>query len=139
MSARLRNTSAVAACLIVATIGSIANSAHLLGNIKCVLIDECHMVNPDGAEAGRYRQFLADLAKLCRFRVVGYTATPFRGNGVWLTDGEQPLFTGTACTVTVKELLDSNHLAPLVRALDATTTGSDTGGIQPTGVDCNGA
>jgi DNA repair protein RadD len=68
---------------------------------------------------------------------VGYTATPFRGNGVWLTDGEQPLFTGTACTVTVKELLDSNHLAPLVRPVDAMTTRIDTGGIHTTSGDYN--
>lgn len=123
--------------VIVATIGSVYRAAHLLGNIRCVVIDEAHLVNPDGAEAGRYRQFLADLAKLCRFRVVGYTATPFRGNGVWLTDGEAPLFTGTACTVTVKELLESGHLAPLVRPMDAMTTRIDTGGIATTSGDYN--
>ena len=123
--------------VIVATIGSIYRDAHLLGNIKCVVIDECHMVNPDGAEAGRYRKFLTDLAKLCNFRVVGYTATPFRGNGVWLTDGEAPLFTGIACTVKVQELLDSNHLAPLVRPMDAMATRIDTSGIKTTSGDYN--
>ena len=123
--------------VIVATIGSVYRAAHLLGNIRCVVIDEAHLVNPDGAEAGRYRQFLADLAKLCRFRVVGFTATPFRGNGVWLTDGEQPLFTGTACTITVAELLASNHLAPLVRPVDSMTTRIDTGGIHTTSGDYN--
>ena len=80
--------------VIVATIGSIAKSAHLLGNIRCVVIDEAHLVNPDGA--GQYRQFMNDLARYCVFRVVGFTATPFRGNGVWLTDGDEPLFTGIA-------------------------------------------
>ena len=34
--------------VIVATIGSIYKDAHLLGNIKCVIIDEAHLVNPDG-------------------------------------------------------------------------------------------
>lgn len=123
--------------VIVATIGSIYRDAHVLGNIRCVVIDECHMVNPSGAEAGRYRKFLADLAKLCSFRVVGYTATPFRGNGVWLTDGDAPLFTGIACTVTVQELLDSDHLAPLVRPLDAIATQIDTSGIKTTSGDYN--
>lgn len=123
--------------VIVATIGSIYRDAHVLGNIRCVVIDECHMVNPDGAEAGRYRKFLTDLAKLCSFRVVGYTATPFRGNGVWLTDGDKPLFTGIACTVTVQELLDSNHLAPLVRPVDAVRTQIDTSGIKTTSGDFN--
>lgn len=123
--------------VIVATIGSVYRAAHLLGNIRCVIVDEAHLVNPDGAEAGRYRQFLADLAKLCRFRVVGYTATPFRGNGVWLTDGEAPLFTGIACTVPIGELLDSNHLAPLVRPVDVMHTRIDVGGIHTTSGDYN--
>lgn len=123
--------------VIVATIGSIYRSAHLLGNIKCVIVDEAHLTNPDGAEAGRYRQFLGELGKLCQFRTVGLTATPFRGNGIWLTDGEAPLFTGIAATVTVKELLDSGHLAPLVRPVDVIATKIDTAGIKTTSGDYN--
>lgn len=123
--------------VIVATIGSIYKDAHLLGNIKCVIIDEAHLVNPDGKEAGRFRQFLGELAKYCAFRVVGCTATPFRGNGVWLTDGETPLFTGIAATVTVKELLDANYLAPLVRPDDVIATRIDTAGIKTTSGDYN--
>lgn len=115
--------------VIVATIGSVYKAAHVLGNIRCVIIDEAHLVNTSGAEAGRYRQFLTDLARLCKFRVVGYTATPFRGDGVWLTEGDDPLFTGVACTVTVRELLDAGHLAPLVRPVDAMKTRIDTSGI----------
>ena len=123
--------------VIVATIGSIYRDAHLLGNIKVVIVDECHLINPDGAEAGRFRKFLTELARLCSFRVVGYTASPFRGNGVWLTDGKDPLFTGIACTVTAQELLDSNHLAPLVRPMDAMATRIDTAGIKTTSGDYN--
>ena len=123
--------------VIVATIGSIYRDAHLLGNIKVVIVDECHLINPDGAEAGRFRKFLSALASLCSFRVVGYTATPFRGNGVWLTDGEDPLFTGIACTVTAQELLDSGHLAPLVRPMDALATRINTDGIKTTSGDYN--
>lgn len=110
--------------VIVATIGSVARNAHLLGNIKCVIIDECHLVNPDGA--GMYRRLVSELARVCQFRVVGLTATPFRGNGVWLTDGEDPLFSGIAHEVHVKELLDAGHLAPLVRPIDALRTHVDT-------------
>ena len=123
--------------VIVATIGSIYKAAHTLGNIKCVVIDECHGVNPDGNEIGRYRQFLTDLAKLCQFRVVGYTATPFRGNGVWLTDGDDPLFTGVAVTITMQELLNENYLSPLVRPIDAVKTQIDTTGIKTTSGDYN--
>jgi DNA repair protein RadD len=123
--------------VIVATIGSIYRDAHLLGTVRCVVIDECHLVNPNGADAGRFRKFIAQLSKLCAFRVVGFTATPFRGDGVWLTDGEDPLFTGIAANVTVQELLDSNHLAPLIRPMDTIETRIDTSGIKTTSGDYN--
>lgn len=100
--------------VVVATIGSIHKSAHLMGNIKIVIIDEAHLANNNGSETGMYRRFLTDLAKYCQFRVVGMTATPFRGDGVWLTDGDDPLFTGIANTVTMRYLLDAGYIAPLV-------------------------
>jgi DNA repair protein RadD len=84
-----------------------------------ILVHNCHLTNPDGA--GMYRRLLKDLAKYCDFRVVGLTATPFRGNGVWLTDGTDPLFTGIAYTVAMQTLFDSGHLAPLVRPADIQT------------------
>lgn len=121
--------------VIVATIGSIAKSAHLLGNIRCVIIDEAHLVNPDGA--GQYRQFLADLARYCVFRVVGFTATPFRGNGVWLTDGDSPLFTGIAHETPVSELLQAGYLSPLIRPIDAIQSRIDTSGISTSNGDYN--
>jgi DNA repair protein RadD len=123
--------------VIVATIGSIYRDAHLLGVVRCVVIDECHLVNPAGADSGRYRKLLGTLAKLCAFRTVGFTATPFRGDGVWLTSGDDPLFTGIAATVAVQELLDSNHLAPMVRPMDAIATRIDTAGISTTSGDYN--
>ena len=100
--------------VIVATIGSIHKSAHLLGDIKVVIIDEAHLVSPKGTDSGMYRTFLAKLGEICQFRTVGMTATPFRGNQVWLTDGDEPLFTGIASNVTMRELLDQDFLAPLV-------------------------
>jgi DNA repair protein RadD len=100
--------------VIVATIGSIHKSAHLLGDIKVVIIDEAHLVSTKASDAGMYRTFLSKLAEICQFRTVGMTATPFRGNQVWLTDGDQPLFTGIASNVTMRELLDQQFLSPLV-------------------------
>lgn len=123
--------------VIVATIGSIYKHAHMLGNIKCVMIDEAHLVNSDGQEAGRYRKFLSDLARYCAFRVVGCTATPFRGNGVWLTDGADPLFTGIASRVAIGELLEQGFLSPLVRPADVIATHIDTEGISTTSGDYN--
>jgi len=115
--------------VIVATIGSIAKHAHKLGNIKCVIIDEAHLVSTKGDEVGMYRKFLTDLAQYCDFRVAGMTATPFRGNGVWLTDGDAPLFTGIASNVTMRELLDQNFIAPLVPPGDAMHTRIDSSAV----------
>lgn len=123
--------------VIVATIGSIYQDAHLLGKISCVVIDECHLISTSGAESGRYRQFLSMLSRICAYRVVGYTATPFRGNGVWLTDGEAPLFTGIACTIKIKELMDAGYLSPLVVPTDAIETRIDTHDIKTTSGDYN--
>jgi DNA repair protein RadD len=100
--------------VIVATIGSIHKSAHLLGDIKVVIIDEAHLVSTKASDAGMYRTFLSKLGEICQFRTVGMTATPFRGNQVWLTDGDDPLFTGIASNVTMRELLDQKFLSPLV-------------------------
>lgn len=120
--------------VIVATIGTVAKAAHLLGNIRCVFVDECHLINPDGA--GQYRTFLRDLARYCTFRVAGFTATPFRGNGVWLTDGKDPLFTGIAINVTITRLLEAGFLSPLVRPTDVLTQ-IDVDGIKTTSGDYN--
>lgn len=115
--------------VIVATIGSIAKSARRLGNIKCVIIDEAHLVSTKGADAGMYRQFLTELSKYCEVRVVGMTATPFRGNQVWLTDGDHPLFTGIACNVTMRELLDAGFISPLVPPTGQITTKIDASNV----------
>jgi DNA repair protein RadD len=111
--------------VIVATIGSIHKSAHLLGDIKAVIIDEAHLVNNKASDAGMYRTFLVKLGEICQFRTVGMTATPFRGNQVWLTDGDDPLFTGIASRVTMQELLDQKFIAPLIPPVQKMTTRID--------------
>lgn len=98
-----------------ATIGSIYKEAHRIGRIEIVLADECHLIHP--REAGMWRTFLADLMRYnAGTRVIGWTGTPFRGNGVWLTAGDQALFSHIATRVTMKELLGLEFLAPLVPA-----------------------
>jgi DNA repair protein RadD len=111
--------------VIVATIGSIHKAAHLLGNIKAVVIDEAHLVSQKAGDAGMYRNFLSKLGELCEFRTVGMTATPFRGNQVWLTDGDDPLFTGIASRVSMGELLEQKFIAPLVPPAERISTRID--------------
>lgn len=115
-----------------ATIGSIWKDAHLLGRIDIVLADECHLINPK--EEGMWRSFLNDLAKYNpSTRCIGWTGTPFRGNGVWLTAGETPLFTNIATRVTMPELLELGFLSPLVPA--TTVTKIDAHEVRTSGDD----
>ncbi|HES76515.1 MAG TPA: DEAD/DEAH box helicase [bacterium] len=122
--------------VIVATIGSIAKAALKLGNIRCVIIDECHLVSNKGSDVGRYRQFMSSLARVCQFRTVGMTATPFRGNGEWLTAGDDALFTGVAHSVKVQSMLDLGYLSPLVPPPSIRTC-IDTSQVRITGGDYN--
>lgn len=115
-----------------ATIGSIWKHAHKLGRIDIVLADECHLINPK--ETGMWRQFLADLAVYCpSARTIGWTGTPFRGTGAWLTCGDEALFTNIATRVTMRELLDLNFLSPLVPA--PTVARIDTRDVRMSGDD----
>jgi DNA repair protein RadD len=115
-----------------ATIGSIWKDAYKLGRIDIVLADECHLINPK--EEGMWRSFLSDLAR-CNpsTRCIGWTGTPFRGNGVWLTAGETPLFTNISTRVTMRELLELGFLSPLVPA--TTVTKIDAADVRTSGDD----
>lgn len=116
--------------VIVATIGSIYRDAALLGHIRCVIIDEAHLVRPDAE--GRYRQFLADLSLHAQFAVVGLTATPFRGNGVWLTQGKDPLFAGICHETKIGDLIRDGYLSPLSLPEGGVDTRIDTDAVKVT-------
>ena len=113
--------------ILFATIGSIAKLAHEVGHVDLLLVDECH--NIATSETGMYRTLITDLRKYgsTHLRVIGWTGTPFRGNGVWLQQGDAPLFTAVAATVGMPELLKQGHLSPLVTAV--TQTRIDTTGV----------
>lgn len=99
--------------ILICTIGSVKNKAHLLGGVDLVFVDECHLIPTN--DSGMYRQFLEELRVYNpMLRVVGWTGTPFRGNGEWLTAGESPLFTHIVSRVTMDELLSLGYLSTLV-------------------------
>jgi DNA repair protein RadD len=118
-----------AAPVIVAGIQSVYKRACEVGAFDLVLVDEAHMIPPDGE--GMYRQFLADARAVNpHLRVVGFTATPFR------------LKTGPICTpdgilnavcfeVGVRELIRDGYLCPLVTK--AGQARADTGGLHARG------
>jgi DNA repair protein RadD len=96
-----------------ATIGSVYKIAHLLGRIDIIMADECHLI--DSKDQGMWRDFLRDLKKYNPHTItIGWTGTSFRGNGVWLTAGAEPLFHAIASGVPMRRLLDEGFLCPLV-------------------------
>lgn len=98
--------------VIIAGIQSVYKRACELDAFDLVVIDEAHMIPPDGD--GMYRQFLVDARTINpNLRIIGFTATPFR------------LRTGSICTpdgflnaicyeVGVRELIVQGYLCPLV-------------------------
>lgn len=115
--------------VIVAGIQSVYKRACDLDAFDLVVIDEAHMIPPDGD--GMYRQFLADARVVNpHLRIVGFTATPFR------------LKTGAICTpdgflnhvcyeVGVRELIVQGYLCPLITK--AGRTKADTSGLHVRG------
>lgn len=101
-----------------ATIDSVYRRGLELGRVDMIMVDECHLIPTK--DSGKWRRLLADIRKHSpHARVIGWTGTPFRGNGVWLTAGESPVFTHIASRVPMSELLGLGYLAPLVPATTA--------------------
>ncbi len=98
--------------VIVAGIQSIYKRACELGPIDLILVDEAHMIPPEGE--GMYQQFLAE-AKVVNptLRVIGLTATPYRlKSGLICTPDH---FLNQVCyEVGVRELIVQGFLSPLV-------------------------
>lgn len=113
-----------------ATIGSVAKRAHELGRVDLMLVDECHLISP--SESTMYRRLIDALRRYNpAMRVVGWTGTAFRGDGIWLT--QQGLFSHVAARVTMAELLAYGYLAPLTSA--PVVTQIDTEGVRTSGGD----
>jgi DNA repair protein RadD len=99
--------------IVFATIGSVYDKAMQTGAFNICLVDEAH--NVSRKETGMYRQMIADYTRLNpKFRVIGFTGTPYRGDGILLTEGDQALFTDIASKITMRKLLDEGYLSPLV-------------------------
>lgn len=97
--------------ITIAGIQSIYQKACDLGPVDLIIVDEAHLIPPDGE--GMYRQFINE-ARIVnpRVRVIGLTATPFR------------MKTGTICApdhilndvcfeIGVRELIVQGYLCPL--------------------------
>lgn len=108
-----------------ATIGSIVNKVDEFSDIKYVIMDECHLLNP-GNKNGMYTKFLKEIG--CN-RVCGLTATPYRlRQRFYFEDGQKyytaqlaminrihPFyFKSIAYKLETKELIDKGYLCPIL-------------------------
>lgn len=99
----------VAGDVIFANIQSITRAWHKLPRLQAILIDECHVASK------LYAEFIENVKKVSpHARVVGLTATPFNGLGVWLHMlPRHRIFTGICVEVGIGELLDQGFLTAL--------------------------
>jgi DNA repair protein RadD len=113
----------------VAGIQSVYQRAEQLGEFDLVIIDEAHLIPPDGD--GKYRQFLG-IARVLNphLRVIGLTATPFRMKSGPICTEEGPLH-AVCFEVGIKELIRDGYLCPLRSKAGATK--ADTSNVHVRG------
>ena len=98
--------------VIVAGIQSVYDKADALGRFDLVIIDEAHLIAPDGD--GMYRTFLKD-AKVINpnVRLIGLTATPFRLKGGAICKPEN-LLNHVCYEAGLKDMIAQGYLSPIV-------------------------
>ena len=97
--------------VVVAGIQSVYNKIEAFKPFDLVMIDEVHMVPPDGE--GRYRTFL-EAAKRVNpsIRLVGWTATPYRTQGGLICKPEN-LLNEVCYEIGVKELINRGYISDI--------------------------
>lgn len=97
-----------------ATIGSVIRKKHIFREFSNIIIDECHLVNPEG---GMYHDFIKSHDHM---KVLGLTATPYRLSSTmegsmlkFLTRTKPRIFDRILYSVQNKVLFDAGFLAPL--------------------------
>jgi DNA repair protein RadD len=97
--------------VIVAGIQSIYKRARELDAFDLIIVDEAHMIQPEGD--GMYRQFLAEAKEVNpQLRIIGLTATPYRMKS-GLIYGPENILNAICYEVGVRELIRDGYLCPL--------------------------
>lgn len=98
--------------IIVAGIQSVYKRACEFDPFDLIVIDEVHMIPPDGD--GMYRTFLEDARKVNPYvRLIGLTATPFRMKSGMIC-GPENVLNHICYEIGVRELIVQGYLCPLV-------------------------
>lgn len=94
--------------IVVAGIQTIYNKAHLLGERKCIIVDECDLISNTPQDDTMYWQFIRSFPNV---RLIGLSGTPFRTNEGKLKWGE------TCYNITYKDLLKQNYASPIINKI----------------------
>ena len=109
--------------VIVAGIQSIYNKANLFKPFDLVMIDECHLIPPDGE--GRYQTFLnAAKERNPNVRLIGWTATPYRTQGGLICKPEN-LLNEVCYEIGVKELINRGYISNITAKAGKFTPDTD--------------
>ena len=107
--------------VLFASIQSVYKSYPMMGERNLVIVDEAHLIPPDGD--GMYRRLFEDLMKSDPdMRVAGFTATPYR-TGSGRLDDKSALFDETVYSYGIAQGVADGYLVPLISK--ATLTGID--------------
>lgn len=95
----------------IAGIQSVYQRANDIGHADLMIVDEAHLIPPDGE--GMYRTFLSEARTINpQLRVIGFTATPFRMKSGTICAPDNIL--NTICyEIGVRELIVQGYLCPL--------------------------
>jgi DNA repair protein RadD len=97
--------------VIVAGIQSVYKKACELGKFDLVIVDEAHLIPPDGE--GMYRQFLSEAMVVNpHLRVIGLTATPYRLKGGEICQPEN-ILNHVCYEAGIKEMIVQGYLCKL--------------------------
>jgi DNA repair protein RadD len=99
--------------VVVAGIQSVYDKAERLGRFDLAIVDEAHLLPPDGD--GMYRRLFAELrAANPELRVIGLTATPFRmSSGPICAPPPEGILNTVCYEVGIRELIAGGYLSPL--------------------------
>ncbi len=97
--------------VVVAGIQSVYQRACALGAVDLAIVDESHLIPPDGE--GRYRQFLAEASVVNpNLRVIGLTATPYRMKGGLICTPEN-ILNDVCYEAGIREMIAQGYLCKL--------------------------
>jgi DNA repair protein RadD len=106
--------------IVFASIQSIFRSPERLGRRNLVLIDECHLVPHDGT--GMYRTTINVLREAHpSMSVCGFSATPFRLDSGYLTEGDDKIFDEVVFDYDIGRGIGDGWLSPLSSKATLTT------------------